>query len=104
MEGFIKEKLPALEARIKQLESEKKNLLLDEPKKPHHLKGTVLVPVSVNTLFGPEIEYHRVPKNSNKYSDLSYKEGELKRLSSCINGMVKKIDSLARSIALSRRN
>lgn len=104
MEGFIKEKVPALEARIKQLESEKQNLLLDEPKKPHHLKGTVLVPVSVNTLFGNEIEYRRVLKDCDKYSDLSYKEGEIKRLASCAIGMTKKIEQLSKEIAFLRRN
>lgn len=104
METFIKEKIPELEAKVKQLESEKNTLLLESPKKPHHAKNTVLVPISVNTLFGPEIEYHRVPKNSDRYSDLSYKEGELKRLASCLNGMAKKMDHLTREVALLRRN
>jgi len=103
MADVIKNKLPMLEERVKQLESEKNTLLLESPKKPHHLKNTVMVPVSVNTLFGPDIEYHRVPRNSDRYSDLSYKEGELKRLSSCLGGMAKKIDYLTREVALLRR-
>ena len=104
MVTFIKEKIPELEAKVKKLESEKNTLLLDGIKKTHHLKNTVLVPVSVNTLFGPEIEYHRVPKDSDRYSDLSYKEGEMKRLASCLNGMAKKMDYLTREVALLRRN
>lgn len=104
MGRYIAEQVPAMQERIRQLESEKNTILLDSPKKPHHLKNTVLVPVSVSTMFGPELEYHRVPKDSEIYSDLAYKEGELKRLASCANGMSKKIDRLAREIALMRRN
>jgi Rha family phage regulatory protein len=104
MGRYIAEQLPAMQERIRQLESEKSSFLLESPKKPHHLKNTVLVPVSVSTMFGPELEYHRVPKDSDRYSDLAYKEGELKRLASCANGMSKKIDRLAREIALMRRN
>ena len=100
---YLAEKVPELEARVRQLESEKKNLLLDAPKKQHHLKNTVLVPVSVNTLFGPEIEYHRVLKDSDRYSDLSYKEGKIRHLSSCANGMLKNINMLAEEIAKLRR-
>jgi len=102
--NVIKEKIPELEAKVKKLESEKNILMLEAPKKPHHLKNTVLIPVSVNTLFGHEIEYKRVPKNSDKYSSLSYIEGELKRLASCITGMAKKMDNLTRESALLRRN
>jgi hypothetical protein len=54
-------------------------------------------------LFGQEVEYHRVPKNSDAYSDLSYKEGELKRLTQLVGGMAKKMDSLARDVAQLRR-
>jgi len=104
MADVIKKGVPILEARIKQLESEKNTLLLGDVKKPHHLKNTVLVPVSVNTLFGPEIEYRRVKKNNINYSALSYIEGELKRLASCMSGMAKKIDTLTKESALMRRN
>lgn len=103
MESFIKEKIPALEARVKQLEIENKTLLLDGPKKQHHLKNTVLVPVTVNTLFGPEIEYHRVQKDQEGFSDLTYKEGKLRQLSSFATGMLKKITELTEDIALMRR-
>jgi len=103
MENFIKEKIPALESRVKQLEIENKTLLLDGPKKQHHLKNTVLVPVTVNTLFGPEIEYHRVQKDQECFSDLTYKEGKLRQLSSFATGMLKKITELTEDIALLRR-
>lgn len=104
MEQFIKANIPFLQAKIETLEKEKKALLIEQTKKPHPLKNTVLVPHSVNTLFGPEIEYHRVKRDDNRYSDLSYKEGELKRLSQCVAGMAKKIDWLAREVAIQRRN
>jgi Rha family phage regulatory protein len=103
MERYIKEQVPALQARVMQLEHEKNTLLLETPKKPHHLKNTVLIPVPVNTLFGTEIEYRRVPKDCDRYSDMAYKEGELKRLSSCINGMAKKLDCLTKDLARLRR-
>jgi len=103
MEHFIAEKVPALEARIIQLETENKNMILGAPKKQHHLKNTVLVPVTVNTIFGPEIEYHRVQKDQDGFSDLTYKEGKLRQLSSFATGMLKKITLLTEEIALMRR-
>lgn len=108
MEKFIVEKVPALERTIRDLEVkvkelERRPLYLEEAKKPHGNKGTVLVPVTVTTLFGQDVEYHRVPKNSDGFSDLSYKEGELKRLTQLVGGMAKKMDSLAREVAYLRR-
>jgi len=103
IEKFINKKIPELEAKIKQLENEKNTILLETTKKPHHLKNTVLVPVSVNTLFGTELEYRIVKKNSDGYSNLSYKEGQLKRFTSCASGMAKRIDCLTREVALLRR-
>lgn len=104
MEDYIKEKIPLLESRIKSLESEKDLLLLEQKKLPHPNKGKVLIPIVVNTLFGPDIEYKRVKKDNKNYSDLSYKEGELKRLTQCATGMIRKMDEIAKDIALSRRN
>lgn len=104
MESYIKEKIPLLEARIKSLETEKDLILLEQKKPPHPNKGTVIIPIVVNTLFGPDIEYKRVKKENKNYSDLSYKEGELKRLTQCTSGMVRRMDELAKDIALSRRN
>jgi hypothetical protein len=108
MEAFIKEKIPQLEAHNKQLLSkirqlESQQFFLEGPKKPHGNKGTVTIPVQVNTLFGPEIEYKRVPKNSDYHSELTYKEGEVKRLTQLVNGMMQKMDILAREMALLRR-
>jgi Rha family phage regulatory protein len=104
MESYVKEQIPALESKIRQLETEKNILMLSGAKAPHPLKNTVLVPQKVNTLFGPEIEYRRVKKDSDRYSSLSFKEGELKRLSQCISGMANKMDHLTREVALLRRN
>lgn len=104
MESFIKEKVPLLEQRVKELENERTTLLLESPKKHHHLKNTVIVPVSVNTIFGPDIEYRRVKKDNKHYSEISFKEGEMKRLSQCLAGMARKVDKLNKEIALLRRN
>lgn len=109
MESFIREKLPLLEQRNKVLEERlreleaRREMFLEPPKKPHGNKGTVLVPVAVSTLFGPDVEYRRVPKNSDDHSDLSYKEGELKRFTQLMSGMSRRIDSLAKEVAYLRR-
>lgn len=104
MEDYIKEKMPLLENLIDSLKTERNLLLLEQKKLPHPNKGTVLIPIVVNTLFGPDIEYKRVKKDNKNYSDLSYKEGELKRLTQCTSGMIRKMDEIAKDIALSRRN
>jgi len=104
MEDYIKEKMPLLENLIDSLKAERNILLLEQKKLPHPLKNTVIVPVTVNTLFGPEIEYKRVKRDNINYSALSYKEGELKRLSQCSLGMARKIDRITKEIAVMRRN
>jgi Rha family phage regulatory protein len=108
MEAFILEKVPLLERENRALKEtllrlEERRLMLEEPKKTHGNKGTVLVPVTVTTLFGQEVEYRRVPKGSDNYSDLSYKEGELKQLTQLVGGMARKMDSLAKEVAHLRR-
>lgn len=101
MEKVIKDDIPRLQARIHQLESSQQKQLPSA--KTHGNKNTVLVSVPVNTLYGVETEYHRAPRNSNYHSELSYKEGEMKRISQCLVGMTKKLDHLTREVATLRR-
>lgn len=108
MENTITNQFPALSAENEKLRKEnflltQKVLSLPAEKKPHGNKNTVLIPVQVNTLFGSDIEYKRVQKESPYFSDLTYKEGELKRLSNIMNGMVKKISRLSDELSRLRR-
>ena len=101
MEQTIKEQIPLLQQEIQQLKAQQRQL--PPVKLPHKNKGTVIVPVPVNTLYGTDIEYRRVKKNDNRISDISYKEGELKRLSQICKGLSSKIDRLTHEIAKDRR-
>jgi Rha family phage regulatory protein len=108
MEHAIIEQLPALKAQNEELRKEnfqmtQRILALPAEKKPHGNKNTVLIPVQVNTLFGSEIEYRRVQKELPQFSDMTYKEGELKRLSNIMYGMVKKIGKLSNDLSKLRR-
>jgi Rha family phage regulatory protein len=108
MEHTILEQLPLLKLEIESLkrnnfELTQKIMMLPAPKKPHGNKDTVIIPVQVNTLFGTEIEYKRVPKQSKNYSDMTYKEGELKRLSNIMKGMISKVNNLADELSRLRR-
>jgi len=108
MEHTITEQLPALRAEVESLrrnnfELTQKIMMLPAPKKQHGNKNTVIIPVAVNTMFGTEIEYKRVPKESDSFSDMTYKEGELKRLSNLMSGMVKKIHRLGEELSRLRR-
>lgn len=71
---------------------------LDKPK--HANTGTILVPVVVDTLYGQELVYQRVPKDDPRFTEVEKKEGEIKRLSLLINGMSKKIDDISREISI----
>lgn len=108
MELTIAEQFPALRAEVESLrrnnfELTQQIMMLPAPKKEHGNKNTVIVPVAVNTMFGTEIEYKRVPKESDSFSDMTYKEGELKRLSNLMSGMVKKIHRLGEELSRLRR-
>ncbi len=108
METTIREQLPALRAenealRRNNFELTQKIMMLPSPKKEHGNKNTVIVPVAVNTLFGTEIEYKRVPKGSNSFSDMTYKEGEFKRISNIMTGMMKKINRLGEELSRLRK-
>lgn len=108
MEHVIHNQIPALRNEISGLRKEnylltQKVLSLPGDKKPHGNKDTIIVPVQVNTIFGPDIEYKRVKRESKFYSDLTRKEGEMKRLSNLVNGMAKKISQLTDDVALLRR-
>lgn len=108
MEQVILEQLPAIQAENDELRKANFQLtqqimMLPAPKKPHGNKNTVIVPVQVNTLFGPEIEYKRVPKNSPNFSEITYKEGELRRVNNLMSGYVKKSGTLQNDIANLRR-
>lgn len=108
MENVITEQLPALRAENESLrrnnfELTQQIMMLPAPKKEHGNKNTVIIPVAVNTMFGTEIEYKRVPKESDSFSDMTYKEGELKRLSNLMSGMVKKIHRLGEELSRLRR-
>lgn len=108
MEYAITQELPALRAEVESLrrnnfELTQQIMMLPAPKKQHGNKNTVIIPVAVNTMFGTEIEYKRVPKESDSFSDMTYKEGELKRLSNLMSGMVKKIHRLGEELSRLRR-
>lgn len=108
MDHTITEQLPALRAEVESLrrnnfELTQQIMMLPAPKKQHGNKNTVVVPIAVNTLFGTDIEFRRVPKDSDSFSDITYKEGELRRLSNLMSGMVKKIHRLGEDISRLRR-
>jgi Rha family phage regulatory protein len=108
MEHTIIEQLPALREEVESLrrnnfELTQKIMMLPAPKKEHGNKNTVIVPVAVNTLFGTEIEYKRVPKGSDRFSEMTYKEGEFKRLSNVMTGMMNKINRLSHELSRLRR-
>jgi Rha family phage regulatory protein len=108
MENTITEQLPALRAenealRRNNFELTQKIMMLPSPKKEHGNKNTVIIPVAVNTLFGTEIEYKRVPKGSDRFSEMTYKEGEFKRLSNIMTGMMNKINRLGEELSKLRR-
>jgi Rha family phage regulatory protein len=101
MENVIKTEIPVLRQRIKELESQRQSHL--PPKRAHGNKGTVLVPVDVQTLYGTDTQYHRVPRDSKDHSELSFREGELKRFTQLMAGMARKVDALAQEVAHLRR-
>jgi Rha family phage regulatory protein len=108
MEHTILEQLPALKSEIELLKKEnialnREMMLLPAPKKPHGNKGTVTVPIAVNTLFGIEIEQKRVPKDSPNYSTITYKEGKAMMMVNLIKGLTNRVGILQEEIAIERR-
>jgi hypothetical protein len=103
-EAIVHKEIPLLRAQLdtmaKQLQQAR--LLLDSTKKPHHNKGTMLVPTMINTLYGEEVEYRRVPKD-RPVPNLTRMEGEVKQLTTLAKGMIAKIDRLSTEIAKERR-
>lgn len=111
MEAFdaMQEAIPELQARIKILESEKAALIesaqprmLTAGKRPS-MKDMVLVPVVVDTMFGQELEWHKAPRNDERFSELSRMEGQIKNMMNCMAGMQRKIQELTDKIAIERR-
>lgn len=101
--------IPELQARIKVLESEKAALIesaqprmLTAGKRPS-MKDMVLVPVIVDTMFGQELEWHKAPRNDERFSELSRMEGQIKNMMNCMAGMQRKIQELTDKIAIERR-
>ena len=101
MEKTIIDEIPALRSQIAQLQRER--LALPQAKKPHGNKGMVWVPVAVETLFGPQLEYRKAAKTDPRFSDISHMEGEINRLSRLAGGMTRKIQELSDAMALRRR-
>lgn len=101
MEQTIKNEIPKLKEQIRQLQMHARSL--PAVKKEHGNKNTVLVPVQIPTLYGEDIVYRRVQRADNRHTALSYKEGELKRLSQLAEGMTKRINEIAKELALERR-
>ena len=95
-----RDRIATLEFEKAQLEAKKQ---IEAPKKPHHLKDTVLVPVPIDTLFGLEIEWKRAPKTDHRFSDLSRMEGEMHRLMNCVDGMQRKLKKLSEQVCIERR-
>lgn len=92
--------------RIAVLELEKAKLetrQIEAPRKPHATKGTVLVPIPVDTLFGLNIQWKRAPREDDRFSDMSRMEGEMHRLMNCVDGMQKKLKRLSEQICIERR-
>lgn len=103
MEAQITSEIPKLRATIRELQAQQKPMLV-VTKKEHGNKNTVFVPTVTNTLWGTtELRYNRVPRNDNRYSAMTYKEGELNRLSNLAAGMTKRINELSKELALERR-
>jgi Rha family phage regulatory protein len=106
MEQALAEEMPRLQNRVRELETQihSNQRMLSEAKRPHKNKNTVLVPTFRQTIFEDnELVLVRVPRNDPKYSESSYKEAEMMRLSSLMQGMARKVENLTREIAILRR-
>ena len=101
MEQTIAAEIPALKSEIARLQSDR--MALPPAKRQHGNKGLVWVPVAVETLFGPTIEYKKAPKTDPRFSDASRMEGEINRLSKLMGGMNRKVQELSDALALYRR-
>lgn len=102
MEQTVLAEIPTLKATIARMQSER--LVLTPERKPHHLTDTSLVPVYQIGMFGEEIvEYRRVPRSDERFSELSRIEGKMAHFSSCIEGMANALRELSRQAAIHRR-
>jgi Rha family phage regulatory protein len=103
MERTIASELPLLRSTVAELRAANERLALPSTKRPHHLAGTTLVAVPIETLYGPDIEYRRIPREDDRYSEISRIEGRIAHLSNCMEGMSRSISALTKKASKERR-